>query len=155
MWAMIPMFRTRSSAIACCVTATETFLSPLPAVVREGLVGLRHPVDVVLLLECAALLVERVEDLPDELRLHALLAALPRVRHKPAHGEGAGAALRPLHGHLVVRAADAPRAHLEHRRDRLHRLLEHLDRRPAGLLADLGQGAIDDLLRDRLLAVEH
>src|ERR671910_771724 len=62
MWAMIPMFRTRSSAIACCVTATESF-PPLPAIVREGLVGLRHPVDVVLLLECAALLVDRVEDL--------------------------------------------------------------------------------------------
>src|ERR671918_336989 len=122
MWAMIPMFRTRSSAIACCVTATETFLSPLPAVVREGLVGLRHAVDVVLLLERAALLVERVENLPDELRLHALLAARTNFQDR-CHG--------------------------------LHGLLEHLDRRPSGLLADLDQGGVDDLLGERLLAVEH
>src|SRR5918995_2404348 len=112
MWAMIPMFRTRSSAIACCVTATETFLSPLPAVVREGLVGLRHPVDVVLLLECAALLVERVEDLPDELGLHPLLPPVARVLDEPANGERPGTALRHLDGHLVVRPADAARSDL-------------------------------------------
>src|SRR5918993_269737 len=110
MWAMIPMFRTRSSAIACCVTATGSF-PPLPAIVREGLVGLRHPVDVVLLLESAALLVDRVEDL----------------------------------------AADAARADLQDRRDGLHCLLERLDGRLAGLLANLGQRAVDDLLGERLL----
>src|SRR5215204_788033 len=150
MWAMIPMFRTRSSAIACCVTATEPD-PPLPAIVREGLVGLRHPVDVVLLLECAALLVDRVEDLADELGLHPLLAAVARVLDEPADGERPRAALRHLDGHLVVRSADAAGAHLQHGRDGLDGLLERLDRRLAGLLADLGQRAVDDLLGERLL----
>src|SRR6185312_13249361 len=86
---------------------------------------------------------------------HALLAAVPRVRHEPAHGERAGPALRDLDRNLVVRAADAAATDLEDRRDRLHGLLEHLDRRPAGLRADLLERAVDDLLGDRLLAVEH
>src|SRR6266508_2688875 len=132
----------------------QSFLS-LPAVVREGLVGLRHPVDVVLLLECSPLLVERVEDLPDELRLHALLAALLRVLDEPAHGERAGPALGHLDRDLVVGAADAARADLEDGGDRLHGLLEHLDGRAACLLADIGQCAVDHLLGDRLLPAAH
>src|SRR5919108_4151212 len=108
MWAMIPMFRTRSSAMRVCVVA----IAALPAVVRERLVRLRHPVDVVLALVGAALLVERVEDLAGEALREALLAALARERDEPAHGEIARAALRHLHRDLVVRAADATGANL-------------------------------------------
>src|SRR5581483_326410 len=109
MWAMIPMLRTRSSATACSVifVLKSSFLPRLPAVVREGLVRLRHPVDVVLSLERAALLVQRVENLVGELVGHALLAPLARVRHEPADRWRAGPPLRHLHRHLVVRAADA------------------------------------------------
>src|SRR5436305_1529688 len=157
MWAMIPMFRTRSSATACSVifVLKSSFLFRLPAVVREGLIGLRHPVDVVLSLERAALLVQRVENLVGELVPHALLAPLARERDEPAHRESAGAPLRHLDGHLVVRAADAAAAHLQDRGDRLHGLLEHLDRRATGLRPDGLERAVDDLLGDRLLAVEH
>src|SRR5438270_779918 len=156
MWAMIPMLRTRSSAILCSVTFVLKSPFPgLPAVVREGLVGLRHPVDVVLALERAALLVERVHDLVGELVAHDLLAPFPRVLHEPADGERARTALRHLDGHLVVGPADAAAANLEHGRDRLHGLLEHLDRRSAGLRADGLERRVDDLLGDRLLAVEH
>src|SRR5437588_8226059 len=156
MWAMIPMFRTRSSAtfVSATLVLKSSFLR-LPAIVREGLVGLRHPVDVVLSLVRAALLVERVENLVGEFVGHALLAPVARERHEPADGERAGAPLRHLDGHLVVRAADAAAAHLEDRRDRLHRLLEHLDRRAAGLRPDGVECAVDDLLGDRLLPVEH
>src|SRR6266581_1193376 len=157
MWAMIPMLRTRSSATPTSVifVLKSSPLPRLPAVVREGLVGLRHPVDVILPLERAALLVQRVENLVGELFRHALLAPLARVLDEPAHREGAGAPLRHLDRHLVVRAADAAAAHLEHRRDRLHGLLEHLYRRTAGLRPDGLERAVDDLLGDRLLAVEH
>src|SRR5437870_811839 len=116
MWAMIPMFRTRSSATRVSVTATS---SPLPPVVREGLVGLRHPVHVVLALERVALLLERVEDLAGELVLHVLLAAIAREGDKPAQGERAAAALWHLDRNLIVGAADAARADLEHRGDGL------------------------------------
>src|SRR5438445_12964004 len=108
MWAMIPMFRTRSSATAVSFFSfvLKSLSSPLPAVVREGLVGLRHPVDVVFPLERPALLVQRVHDLVGELDAHALFAALARERHEPAHGKRAGPALRNLHRNLVVRTAD-------------------------------------------------
>src|SRR6266511_3929161 len=65
------------------------------------------------------------------------------------------APLRHLDRHLVVRAADAAAAHLEHRRDRLHGLVEHLDRRLPGLLADAVERAVDDLLGDALLPMRH
>src|SRR3954452_15961155 len=127
MWAMIPMLRTRSSATAVCSLVLKSFpLFALPAVVRERLVRLRHPVDVVLALERPALLVQRVHDLVCQLVRHALLAALARIGDEPAHGERAGPALRHLDRHLVVRAADAAAANLEDRRNRLHCLLEHL-----------------------------
>src|ERR1700752_4511199 len=100
MWAMIPMFRTRSSPTG---VATALILR-LPAVVREGLVGLRHPVDVVLLLVRATLLVQRVHELAGELRRHALLAPVARVLHDPSERERSRAPLRHLHGNLVVGA---------------------------------------------------
>src|SRR5215472_10738209 len=105
MWAMIPMLRTRSSATACSVifVLKSSFPPGLPAVVRKGLVGLRHPVDVVLALERAALLVQRVENLVGELVGHALFAPLAGERDDPADRECAGAALRHLDRNLVVR----------------------------------------------------
>src|SRR4051812_44608125 len=66
--------------------------SPLPAVVREGLVGLRHAEDVVLALERAALLVRGVHELVGEPLGHRLLAAVARELDQPADGERAGAA---------------------------------------------------------------
>src|SRR5205085_3169815 len=104
MWAMIPMLRTRSSPVRVA-TAKAASVS-LPAVVGEGLVGLRHSVDVVLALERSALLVHRVEDLVRELLAHVLLAPVARERHEPADRQRARAPLRHLDGHLVVGAAD-------------------------------------------------
>src|SRR6188472_4194060 len=105
MWAMIPMLRTRSSATRVAVVLIVSSTSP--PVVRESLVGLRHPVHVVLALERAALLVDRVLELRGELRLHPLLAPLARVRHEVAERERAAARRGHLDGHLVVRPADA------------------------------------------------
>src|SRR5205085_4308164 len=127
----------------------------LPPVVRKRLVGLRHPVEVVLALERVALLVEGVQDLAGELLRAVLLATVARVGDEPAHRECSGAALRHLHGYLVVRTADTAGAHLEHGRDRLDRLLEHFDRRLAGLLADAIERAVDDLLGGALLPARH
>src|ERR687895_1904720 len=153
MWAMIPMFRTRSSAMRVAVVLIAARL--LPAVVREGLVRLRHPVDVVLLLERATLAVDRIHELCSELLVQPLLAALARELDEPADRERARPALRHLDGHLVVGAAHATAAHLEDGRDRLHGLLERLDGRLAGLLGDDRERVVDEPLGDRLLPVEH
>src|SRR5436189_56490 len=108
MWAMIPMFRTRSSAV--WVATAKILCFSLPAVVREGLVGLRHPIHVVLALERAALLVERVHDLVRQLLAHVLLAPVAGEGHEPADRERPRPPLRHLHRHLIVGAADATAA---------------------------------------------
>src|SRR5688572_22863324 len=134
MWAMIPMLRTRSSPRFSPLGVATVDIARLPAVVREGLVGLRHPVDVVLLLVRPALLVQRIRELAGELRRHALLAPLARCLDDPAQRERACPPLRNLDGNLVVGAADPAGANLEHRRDALDGLLENLELRLAGLL---------------------
>src|SRR5579862_2772519 len=96
MWAMMPMFRTRSSSSilgtrvpACvCVTATSSSRPSgppgLPAVVGEGLVGLRHPVHVVLAFVRATLLIGGVQNLSCQLVGHLPLAPLAREGDQPA-----------------------------------------------------------------------
>src|SRR5262249_29295287 len=60
-----------------------------------------------------------------------------------------------LDRHLVVRAADAAAADLEDRRQRLDRLLEHLDGRLAAPLADDRKRVVDHAFGKALLAVQH
>src|SRR5215471_19088081 len=154
MWAMIPMLRTRSSATEVA-TVVISSLPTSPAIVREGLVRLRHAVDVVLLLERAALLVERVDELARELLGHALLAPIARVLDKPTESERTCAPLRNLDGNLVVGATDTARTDLENRSDALDRLLQHLDLRLSGFLGREPESPVHDLLGDGLLAVQH
>src|SRR3954447_2232901 len=127
----------------------------LPAVVREGLVGLRHAEDVVLALVRAALLGLRVEQLVREPLRHRLLAPVAGELDQPADRERAGAAGGHLDRDLVGRAADAAGADLEHRRERLDRDLERLHGVLARALREDRQRVIDDALGGRLLAVQH
>ena len=60
-----------------------------------------------------------------------------------------------LDRHLVGGAADAARADLERRGERLDRRLERLDRVFVAALGDDRQRVVDDPLGGRLLAVEH
>src|ERR1039457_598842 len=127
----------------------------LPAVVREGLVGLRHAEDVVLALVGPALLRLGVEQLACQARRHLLLAAAAGEFDQPAHRERAGTPRRNLDRYLVGGAADAARADRERGRQDLDRLRERLDRVLAGLLREDRQRVVDDPLGGRLLAVEH
>src|SRR5829696_4875170 len=118
MWAMIPMFRVFSSVVFFAVVVTgrhllrlaaspqarapeptvprPTTLVPvrrartgaLPAVVRERLVRLSHPVEVVLPLEGAPLRAQRVEQLVRQPLAHLLLPPLAGVPHDPPDREG-------------------------------------------------------------------
>src|SRR5918994_5170787 len=129
--------------------------SALPAVVGEGLVGLRHAEDVVLALVRAALLGLGVEQLVGQTLRHRLLAAVARELDEPADRERAGAPGGHLDRHLVGRAADAAGADLEDRRERLDGRLERLDRVLARALGEDRQRVVDDALGGRLLAVQH
>src|SRR5919197_134218 len=101
MCAMMPMFRVFSSEYCRCMWMCLPFATDeegsqasrppscrvlsLPAVMREGLVGLRHLVRVLALLDGRAAIVRGVEQLGGELVRHAALRPSPRRADQPAH----------------------------------------------------------------------
>src|SRR3954454_18376988 len=128
MWAMIPMFRVSARA-ASTLSAIR-----LPAVVGEGLVGLRHLVGVFAPLHGGSETVARVEQLVHQPLGHGLLATLAGVGDEPAEGEGGAASRTHLDRNLVGRATDAAAADLEGRLHVVQRPLQRDDRVGAVLL---------------------
>src|SRR3954453_11785234 len=126
MCAMMPMLRTLASASAAA-TSIPTFRrrlvcryggrtgptrgraddSSLPAVVREGPVGLRHLVGVLAPLDSGAETVAGVQQLVLQPLDHGLLAAGLGVLHQPAQAERGRPGRTDLDRHLVGRATDA------------------------------------------------
>src|SRR5919202_1099404 len=111
MWAMMPMLRTRPRSVS---TSRATVISPRlartigpsPAVVGEGLVGLRHLVHVLSPLDAGAEAVARVEQLVHQPLDHGLLAARAGVADQPAQGQRGLPRRTHLDGDLVGRATD-------------------------------------------------
>src|SRR3954451_17567274 len=111
MCAMMPMLRTLASASAAATSiptssSRRMTLASLPAVVREGLVGLRHLVRVLAALDRGAQAVARVEDLVHQPVRHGLLAACLRVPDEPAQRQSGRAARLHLDRNLVGGATD-------------------------------------------------
>src|SRR5258708_29708802 len=79
----------------------------LPAIVREGLVRIRHAVRVFLLLHCIALALRRRDDLGRQLLAHRLLVTLAGVENQPAHPRPRAALRTHFDGHLIGCAPDA------------------------------------------------
>jgi hypothetical protein len=121
----------------------------------KGLVGLGHAMHVLALLDRIAFVARRVEDLGGQLVDHRLLAAPARVADQPAEGERGAPRGVDLDRDLIGGPADALRLDLDARLEVLDRLLEDLERIFLGPLLDLVEGAVEDLLGRRLLAVPH
>src|SRR5580698_4822835 len=173
MCAMIPMFRQRFRGVVratiylssasirsrCRSIKSKTKLFTrslfLPAVVREGLVGLGHTVNIFLLLHRGATAVGCIEELSGQLLDHALFPASAAVGHEPADGERGAALGENFNRNLIVRSADAPAFNLEKRLAVLDCLLEELESFVAALLLKVGHGGIEDALSGRLLAAPH
>src|SRR6185312_9021654 len=127
----------------------------LPPVMREGPVGLRHPVRVFLLLYRLAFALRRQDQLGGEALGHRLFFARAAVLDDPAHPQR-GAALRPhFDRHLIRRATDAARFHFQRRLHVRERLLEHVHAGLPRALLDHVHRLIEDSLRQRLLAAYH
>src|SRR4051794_11328557 len=174
MCAMMPMLRTLASASAAA-TAIPTLLrrrlepvrlpraarrTPglprvLPAVVREGLVGLRHLVGVLAPLDGGTEAVAGVEQLVLETLDHGLLAAGLGVLDQPAQTEGGLPRGTNLDRHLVGRATDTAAADLEGRLDVVHGALERHHGVGAALLTAALEGAVDDALGELTLAADQ
>src|SRR2546429_8591832 len=123
MCAMMPMLRSlaRAASAAATVIPTSTRRCSLangwssPAVVREGLVGLRHLVGVLAALHRGTQSVARVEQLVHQPLDHRLFAPRLGVRDEPAQPERGGAGRPHLDRYLVGGATDTAAAHLEGR----------------------------------------
>src|ERR1700757_1236214 len=159
--AMIPMLRTLARSTAVWVATLNPrsrksrFWSALrlPAVVGEGLVGLRHLVGILAPLYAGAEAVAGVEQLVHEPLGHGLLPAVPGVGHDPAQRQRGAAGRADLDRHLVGGAADAAALDLQGRLDVVQGALEGDDRVVARLLPAPLKRSVHDVLGHRTIAV--
>src|ERR1700694_557832 len=111
MWAMMPMFLQRSNGTVLGTTL-DSFWAPnsasLPSVMRERLIGLRHTVYILFLLDCGALPGGGVQQLITQLVDHALLTARPGIGNQPADRERRATVGIHFHRYLIVRSTHAP-----------------------------------------------
>src|SRR5688572_11269496 len=135
--------------------AHAAYRALLPAVVREGLVGLGHLVGVLAALHSGTKAVGGVEDLVHEALGHGLLTASLRVADQPAQREGHGTVALDLDRDLVGRATDTAGLDLEARLHVVERALEGDHGVGAGLLTAALEGGVDDALSNLLLAVHQ
>src|SRR6201996_8939391 len=133
----------------------ESVVSPLPAIVREGAVGFRHPVPVFPLLDRFPPAVRGIEQLRGEPLRHRLFVALARSGNDPADAERLTAHVTHFDRHLVGGAADATRPHFDGRHHVFQGLLEHRQRALLGLGLDQLERTIDNGFGGGLLAVVH
>ncbi len=84
-----------------------------------------------------------------------LLTTGTGISRQPTQTEGLTTGGTDLHRHLIGGTADAAGLGLQAGHDILHGLVENIERLVAGLVLDHVERAVDDLLGDALLAVEH
>src|SRR5690606_3393444 len=96
----------------------------LPAIVREGLVRLRHAMHIFALLHGSSAILGSLEELGRKTLRHALLRALARRINRPAHGQRHLADRTHLDRHLVGGTTDAAGLDLDHGPHVVQALLE-------------------------------
>src|SRR5258708_1310875 len=102
----------------------KSVVSPLPAIVREGTVGFRHPVHVFTLLDGVPPAIRRVKQLGREPLRHRLFVTFACRRNQPADTQRLPAHVADFDRHLIGGAADAARADLHRRPPVLNGLRE-------------------------------
>src|SRR2546429_10020813 len=129
-----------------------------PAVVREGLVGLRHAMRVCALPDGRTAILGRFHQLVRQAKRHGFFAAGTGGLDDPAHRQCLAAGRPHFNWNLVRGATDAARLHFDHGLHVVECRREHLDRLTAllaGLLGNAVERAVDDALGGGLLAVLH
>src|SRR5690606_19891127 len=125
----------------------------LPAVVREGLVGLGHLVRVLALLHSGTEAVAGIEELVEQTLGHGLLPTGAGVTDQPAQCQRVGTAGLDLDRDLVGGTTDTAGLGLEGRLDVVESALQRDDRVVAGLLTQALHGAVNDALGGGALSV--
>src|SRR5271156_3388365 len=173
MWAIMPMFLHRSngtvldtafflSSFLSCSLATEPVKSVslvlfvLPPVVREGLIGFGHTVNIFFLLYGCAFAIGGIQQFITQLVDHAFLTASAGVGNQPANRQRRAPVGIDLDRHLIVRAAYAAGLHLEQRLGIFDGFGEQLQSFvTAAFCLQARQSLIEDAFRCALLALPH
>src|SRR4051812_28679853 len=130
-------------------------VSGLPAIVREGAVGVGHLVGVFALLDGRTAIVGGIHQFAGKTALHGGLVAAAGGSDQPANGERAAAVGAHFDGHLIGGAADAAGAHFERRGNVAQGFVKDDQRILLGLGGDGIEGDVDDAFGGGLLAVIH
>src|SRR6202043_1675704 len=140
--------------VSCCVESFTGTIQPsfhyvtlLPAIVRESLVGFGHAMHIFFFLHGAAASVRSVDQLVSQLIDHGLARAFPRILQQPANGQRLPAERIYFHGNLVVRTTDTPGLYFQQRLYVLDRLVKNLQRIVVRFLGYLVHRAIKCALR--------
>src|ERR1700732_4548861 len=178
MWAMMPMFLHRSNGTvldtafflssfcdscfrSSCSFVTEPVKSQssigqkLPAIVRKGLVGFRHAMNVFLFLYGCAAVVASIEQFVAQFVDHALLGASAGVNNEPADRQRRTPVRIHFDRNLIVGATDTTTIHFKQRLGVLHRLLEQLEGLVSAFFLQARQRLVKDAFRSALLALPH
>src|SRR5579872_1522046 len=173
MWAMMPMFLHRSngtvldtafflSSFRSCSLATEPVKSVtlilffLPPIMREGLIGLSHAVNVFFFLDGRAFSVGGVQQFIAQFVDHAFFAASTGIGDQPANRQRGTPIRIHFYRHLIVRAAYAAGLNLEQRFGVFHGFCEQLQSFVAAAFClQARQSFVEDAFRCALLALPH
>ena len=103
----------------------------------------------------AAAVVGGIHDLAGQTLGHGTLTTGAGISRQPAQTEGLTTGGTDFHRHLIGGTADAAGLGLQAGHDILHGLVKNIERLIAGLVLDHVERAVNDLLGNTLLAVEH
>src|SRR3954471_8334964 len=112
--AAMPILRYLSSGV---VGAIVLIVRQLPAIMREGAVGVGHLVGVFALLDGAAAIVGGVHQFARQAALHGGLIAGAGGGDQPTDRKRAAAVGAHFNRHLIGRATDAAATHFQRRRN--------------------------------------
>src|SRR6478609_2030934 len=154
-WAMIPKLRYSSIGCERGILFDPSAARRLLAIMRESAVRFRHAVRVFAFLHRVAAIVTCIHELGREPVDHGLVVAAARGRDDPAYSERLAAIGTNFDRHLIGGAADAAGAHFDRGGDIVECRFENRERIGAQLAFDRVEGAVDDRLGDRLLALVH
>ena len=146
----------RSAApLADGAASSNSFTPRSEPVVRECSVRFCHLVHIFLTLHGRSRVIACVKNFARELVLHRLLASLAGKLNQPAESKCLASLRSDFNRNLIRCAADSSRLDFQNRHDVIHGRLKDLNGRLACLILNLGESSIYNLLRYRLLAVEH
>ena len=119
----------------------------------KGLIRLSHPVGVFLFLDGSPRVIECIQEFPGKSLAHRLFIPRPGISDDPSKGKRCSPLGPYLYRHLVCRAADPPRFHLQHRLDVVDSCLKDLERVIACLFLDNLECPLADSFSYRFLTV--